>query len=97
MQTEAGRGSHRGLERGSLEVQRGQQGENASTGLKGLLCCLQMAAVEYNPQEAIKTNVDGSTNVIRAAIERQCSHVIATSIDEVTLQPQNTLTNAACT
>jgi len=42
----------------------------------------KMAAVEYNPQEAIKTNVDGSTNVIRAAIERQCSHVIATSIDE---------------
>jgi len=40
------------------------------------------AALEYNPQEAIKTNVDGSTNVITAAIERGCSHVVATSIDE---------------
>ena len=44
---------------------------------------VQLAALEYNPQEAIKTNIDGSTNVVHAAIERGCTHVIAVSLNEV--------------
>ncbi|MBN2343363.1 MAG: UDP-N-acetylglucosamine 4,6-dehydratase (inverting) [Deltaproteobacteria bacterium] len=42
----------------------------------------QVPAAEYNPFEAIKTNVLGAQNVIRACIERGVKRVIALSTDK---------------
>ena len=42
----------------------------------------QVPALEYNPQEAIKTNVQGALNVIHAAIERGVKYVCALSTDK---------------
>jgi UDP-N-acetylglucosamine 4,6-dehydratase/5-epimerase len=42
----------------------------------------QVPAAEYNPFEAIKTNVIGSQNVIEACIEKGVSKVIALSTDK---------------
>ena len=42
----------------------------------------QVPAAEYNPLEAIKTNVLGAANVIDAAIDRNVSRVIALSTDK---------------
>jgi UDP-N-acetylglucosamine 4,6-dehydratase len=42
----------------------------------------QVPAAEYNPFEAIKTNVLGAQNVIRAAISRKVKKVIALSTDK---------------
>lgn len=42
----------------------------------------QVPAAEYNPFEAIKTNVLGAANVIDAAIDRGVSRVIALSTDK---------------
>lgn len=42
----------------------------------------QVPAAEYNPIEAIKTNVLGAANVIDAAIDRRVSKVIALSTDK---------------
>lgn len=42
----------------------------------------QVPALEYNPGEAIKTNIEGSQNVIAAAIEKGVSKVIALSTDK---------------
>lgn len=42
----------------------------------------QVPAAEYNPFEAIKTNILGGQNVIDAAIDRGVSHVIALSTDK---------------
>jgi UDP-N-acetylglucosamine 4,6-dehydratase len=42
----------------------------------------QVPACEYNPFEAVKTNVLGSQNVIDAAIERGVSRVVALSTDK---------------
>jgi UDP-N-acetylglucosamine 4,6-dehydratase len=39
-------------------------------------------AMEYNPTEAIKTNINGSTNVIQAAIDSQVKQVVALSSDK---------------
>ena len=39
-------------------------------------------AAEYNPMEAIKTNVDGAMNVINAALDNNVSKVIALSTDK---------------
>ena len=41
----------------------------------------QVPAAEYNPMEAIKTNVLGASNVIDAAIDRNVKQVIALSTD----------------
>ena len=43
---------------------------------------------EYNPIEAIRTNIDGSMNVIDAAIDSQVERVIAISTDKA-VQPVN--------
>jgi UDP-N-acetylglucosamine 4,6-dehydratase len=37
---------------------------------------------EYNPLEAIRTNIDGAVNVIDAALERNVGHVVALSTDK---------------
>ena len=42
----------------------------------------QVPAAEYNPMEAIKTNVWGASNVIDAAIDRNVKQVIALSTDK---------------
>jgi len=42
----------------------------------------QVPAAEYNPTEAIKTNIDGAINVINAAIDRGVKKVIALSTDK---------------
>lgn len=42
----------------------------------------QVPAAEYNPMEAIKTNVMGASNVIDAAIDRNVKSVIALSTDK---------------
>lgn len=42
----------------------------------------QVPACEYNPIEAVKTNVDGTTNVIDAAIENGVEKVIGISTDK---------------
>jgi len=42
----------------------------------------QVPAMEYNPTEAIKTNVIGAMNVIEAALDRKVKKVIALSTDK---------------
>ena len=42
----------------------------------------QVPACEYNPMEAIKTNILGSSNVIDAALDRDVSRVLALSTDK---------------
>jgi len=42
----------------------------------------QVPAMEYNPSEAIKTNIYGAENVIRAAISNNVNRVIAISTDK---------------
>ncbi len=42
----------------------------------------QVPACEYNPFEAIKTNVLGAANIIDAAIDRGVGHVVALSTDK---------------
>ena len=42
----------------------------------------QVPACEYNPIEAIKTNVDGATNIIEAALDQGVKSVLALSTDK---------------
>ncbi len=42
----------------------------------------QVPACEYNPFEAIKTNIMGAQNIVEAAIERKVSQIIALSTDK---------------
>lgn len=42
----------------------------------------QVPAAEYNPLEAIKTNINGAANVIDAAIDREVKKVLALSTDK---------------
>tara|TARA_Y100000817_G_C16811672_1_gene524565 strand:+ start:117 stop:1112 length:996 start_codon:yes stop_codon:yes gene_type:complete len=42
----------------------------------------QIVAAEYNPQEVIKTNIQGAENVIFAALEQNVDKVIALSTDK---------------
>ncbi|MDP5041360.1 MAG: polysaccharide biosynthesis protein, partial [Paraglaciecola sp.] len=42
----------------------------------------QVPAAEYNPNECIKTNINGAQNVIDAAIDTNVSRVIALSTDK---------------
>lgn len=48
-----------------------------------------VSSCEYNPTEAIKTNVDGMNNVIKAAIENDVECVLFTSSDKA-ISPTNT-------
>lgn len=41
-----------------------------------------VSIAEYNPIEAIRTNVDGAANLIDAALDRGVSHVVALSTDK---------------
>lgn len=42
----------------------------------------QVPACEYNPMEAVKTNIDGAMNVINAALDRGVEKVVALSTDK---------------
>ena len=42
----------------------------------------QVPAAEYNPNEFIKTNVNGATNIVEAAIEAKVKRVVALSTDK---------------
>jgi UDP-N-acetylglucosamine 4,6-dehydratase len=42
----------------------------------------QVPACEYNPIEAVRTNIDGARNVIDAALDRNVSKVLALSTDK---------------
>lgn len=42
----------------------------------------QVPAVEYNPIEAVRTNINGAENVINAALDRKVKRVIALSTDK---------------
>lgn len=42
----------------------------------------QVPATEYNPIEAVRTNINGAENVVNAAIDRKVSRVIALSTDK---------------
>ena len=42
----------------------------------------QIVAAEYNPQEVIRTNVQGAENVLFAALEQNGKKVIALSTDK---------------
>jgi UDP-N-acetylglucosamine 4,6-dehydratase len=42
----------------------------------------QVPACEYNPLEAVKTNIMGAENIINAAIDRGVKHVLALSTDK---------------
>ncbi|WP_275574988.1 UDP-N-acetylglucosamine 4,6-dehydratase (inverting) [Neosynechococcus sphagnicola] len=42
----------------------------------------QVPAAEYNPMECIKTNINGASNVIDAALEAEIKRVIALSTDK---------------
>ena len=42
----------------------------------------QVPAAEYNPMEAVKTNINGAENVINAAIKNEVEKVIALSTDK---------------
>lgn len=48
----------------------------------------QVPATEYNPTEAIKTNIDGSQNVIDAALDARVGKVLLVSSDKA-VQPIN--------
>ena len=42
----------------------------------------QVPACEYNPFEAIKTNINGAENIVEAAIDRKVKKVVALSTDK---------------
>ena len=42
----------------------------------------QVNSAEYNPEEFVKTNVNGAQNVINAAIQSKVSKVLALSTDK---------------
>jgi len=48
----------------------------------------QVPACEYNPMEAIKTNINGTSNVIEAALDAGVSRVLALSTDKA-VSPAN--------
>jgi len=42
----------------------------------------QVPAMEYNPSEAIKTNINGAMNIIEAAIDKGVKRIVALSTDK---------------
>lgn len=48
----------------------------------------QVPALEYNPTEAVKTNVDGADNIVDAAIDAKVKKVVALSTDKA-VNPAN--------
>ncbi|NIK12260.1 SDR family NAD(P)-dependent oxidoreductase [Alkalibacillus almallahensis] len=69
--------------------------DSIATAMEGIDYVFHLAAMkrvdscEHNPYEAVKTNVQGTNNVIRAALEHQVKRVIFTSSDKA-ISPPNT-------
>lgn len=66
--------------------------ERAMNGIDivfNLAAMKHVSACEYNPTEAIKTNIDGMNNVIKAAIKHEVECVLFTSSDKA-INPVNT-------
>ena len=65
-----------------------RDGERLKTALNGIDVCIHAAALkhvpiaEYNPMECIKTNIDGASNLITAALHNNVTHIIALSTDK---------------
>ena len=45
----------------------------------------QVPALEYNPMEAVKTNIMGANNIVDAAIDKNVKKVIALSTDKAVI------------
>lgn len=62
--------------------------ERLKLALNGVDICIHAAALkhvpiaEYNPMECIKTNIEGASNVIDAALANNVGHIIALSTDK---------------
>ena len=56
----------------------------------------QVPATEYNPFEAIKTNIIGAKNVIDAAIKNGVKKVVALSTDKAASANKSLRGNQAC-
>lgn len=50
----------------------------------------QVPYVEFHPYEAVKTNINGAYNVLKAAIENKVKHVVAISTDKA-VKPVNAM------
>lgn len=65
-----------------------RDGERLKRACQGIDVIIHAAAIkqvdtaEYNPEECIKTNVNGAQNVINAALETEVQHVVALSTDK---------------
>ena len=67
--------------------------EEACSGVNYLFHCAAMKHVdicEYNPIEAVKTNVEGVKNIVGAALKNNVERVIFTSSDKA-VNPQSTM------
>ncbi len=67
------------------DVRDGERLQRAFTGVDYIVhaaALKQVPAAEYNPFEAVKTNVLGAQNVINAAIDRSVKRVVALSTDK---------------
>jgi len=67
------------------DVRDAQRVKRATEGVDILIhaaAMKQVPACEYNPMEAIKTNVDGAMNVINAALDNNVPRIIALSTDK---------------
>ena len=78
-------GDHRKLRFFIGDVRDFQRVKRATEGVDIIIhaaALKQVPACEYNPMEAIKTNVDGAMNVINAALDNNIPRVIALSTDK---------------
>ena len=67
------------------DVRDGERLKRACNGIDVIIhaaAIKQVDTAEYNPQECIKTNVDGAINVINAALECGVKDVVALSTDK---------------
>lgn len=67
------------------DVRDGQRLERACQGIDVIIhaaAIKQVDTAEYNPEECIKTNVNGAQNVINAALATGVQHVVALSTDK---------------
>ena len=64
------------------DVERLQRAFNGVDYVVHAAALKQVPACEYNPLEAVKTNIGGATNIINAAIDRGVKRVLALSTDK---------------
>lgn len=67
------------------DVRDGERMKRACQGIDVIIhaaAIKQVDTAEYNPEECIKTNVNGAQNVINAALDTGVKHVVALSTDK---------------